>query len=83
LSYGLDEVLEISPIRFDYDFEESNDSKRIGFSAQEVQAIVPEAVFASEDGKLSLSATELIPMLINAIKELNTKVEALEAQLAG
>ena len=83
LSYGLDEALEINPIRFDYDFEESNDSKRVGFSAQEVQAIVPEAVFASEDGKLSLSATELIPMLINAIKELNTKVEALKAQLAG
>jgi hypothetical protein len=46
--------------------------------AQDVQAVLPEAVSADADGILSLRYTEVIPLLVAAIKELNTRLEALE-----
>ena len=56
-------------------------TRRSFLIAQDVQAVLPEAVF-DEQGTLMLAYTETIPLLVAAIKELNAKVTALEAQLA-
>jgi len=53
-----------------------------GLMAQEVQKNFPELVQADEEGYLSVNYTGLIPHLIEAIKELQTKNEALETQIA-
>jgi hypothetical protein len=82
LTYGLAEITQIAPVRFDYNDDSSEGSKRIGFIAQDVLGVIPEAVSGTEDTFYGLSATELIPALVNAIKELNTKVEALQARVA-
>lgn len=81
LSYGLNEITQLQPVRFDYIEDQFEDSKRMGFIAQAVIPVIPEAVTGTEDTYYGLSATELIPTLVNAIKELNTKVETLEAQV--
>jgi hypothetical protein len=65
-------------VRFDYLSEESEESKRIGFIAQEVLPHVPEAVSGSEETSYGLATAELIPVLVAAVKELAAKVEALE-----
>ena len=83
LEYGLSDVLQINPVRFDYKTDESDDSKRLGFIAQELQPVIPEAVGGNEETFYGVSATELIPALIKAIKELNAKVETLEARIAA
>ena len=51
--------------------------------AQDVQAVLPEAVNVQNDerGTLGLAYTDVIPLLVASIKELNAKVTALEAQL--
>ena len=49
--------------------------------AQDVQAVLPEAVSNDSDGMLNVSYTELIPLAIEAIKELKAKNSALEARL--
>lgn len=52
--------------------------------AQDVQAVLPEAVCVAnksatpEDQRLGVSYTDIIPLLVAAIKELNAKVTALE-----
>lgn len=54
--------------------------------AQDVQAVFPEAVNAQEDEEgefLGMSYTDMVPFLVAAIKELNAKVTALEAQLGA
>jgi len=81
LTYGLSKINQLDPVRFDYIEDESEDSKRIGFIAQQVQPVVPEAVTGTQDTYFGVSATELIPVMINAIKELSAKVTALEQQL--
>ena len=59
--------------------------RRIGLSAQEVQEVVPEAVTmaAIGDNYLSVDYAKLVPVLVEAIKELSNKVEDLENQLNG
>lgn len=82
LSYGLAEIVALNPVRFDYNEDESDDSKRMGFVAQEVLPVIPEVVTGEENTFYGLSATELIPTMVNAIKELSAKVEALQARVA-
>lgn len=48
-------------------------------SAQSVQKVLPEAVSAMKDGKLGVRYTELIPLLIAAIKELSDEIQTLKA----
>lgn len=83
LEYGLAEITQLAPVRFDYKNDSSDESKRIGFIAQDVLDVIPEAVSGAESTFYGLSATELIPALVNAVKQLNAKVEALEAQLSA
>lgn len=54
--------------------------KEFGFIAQEVKEVFPELVEESADGIYAVNYTGLIPVLLEAIKELQTKVESLETQ---
>lgn len=49
----------------------------IGVIAQELAAVVPEAVLVNEDGLLSVAYGNLVGVLIEAVKELANKVERL------
>jgi hypothetical protein len=82
LEYGLNEVMQINPIRFDYNTDSSEEGKRIGFSAQNLRPIIPESV--SEDVEmdvLSASSTELIPVLVKAIQELKAELDVAKARI--
>lgn len=50
-----------------------------GFIAQELQQIYPELVYEQDNGYLAINYVELIPVLVQSIKELNAKVEELSA----
>jgi hypothetical protein len=56
--------------------------KEVGVSAQEVQAIMPEVVAPApiDDKYLTVRYEKLVPLLIEAIKELSEKVKTLEAK---
>ena len=51
--------------------------------AQDVQKVLPQAIGEDDKGYLGVRYTEVIPLLVAAIKELNAKVTALEAQLGA
>ena len=53
--------------------------RHFGFVAQELQQVFPDLVYENDNGYLSVNYTELIPILVQSIKELNAKVESLEA----
>jgi hypothetical protein len=48
--------------------------------AQELQAVLPEAVSESDTGMLVVAYGNVIGLLIESIKELSAKVEQLEAR---
>ena len=53
-----------------------------GFIAHEVQEVVPNAVLGEKDGEemQTLDPAKLVPVLTSAIKELTSRLEALEAK---
>ena len=54
--------------------------KEVGVSAQEVQAVLPEIVVPApiDDKYLTVHYEKMVPLLIEAIKELSAKVKTLE-----
>ena len=58
-----------------YDFDWKDSGKHdVGVIAQEVQKVIPEAVREGKDGYLEVCYTRLIPLLIQAIKELQQEI---------
>ena len=90
VSYGLSEILQLNPIKYQYKKELVD---RIGFSAQQVESIIPESVYdtgqdqdnegnvVSGDTIKAMYYVDLIPVLVNAIKELKTENDALKARV--
>lgn len=58
-------------------------TRDIGVIAQDVNAVFPEAVIQRPDGYLAVDYTRLVPVLIEAVKELNNKVKKLEERLGS
>lgn len=86
-SPGLEAVLGLQPIQYKWRVETGYDSESTytGFSAQNVQSVIPEAVGKDKSGFLTLSDRPIMAAIVNAIKELwNTvmnnqkRIEALE-----
>ncbi len=87
---GLDAILKVKPKKFKYNdksgYSEDEQAKtRIGIVAQEIEDIFPECIvdkIEKDDMKdvMVYEDTALTYALINAVKELNTKIEKLEAR---
>jgi len=60
----------------------NNDAQQVGVSAQEVQQVLPEAVAPApiSDKYLTVRYEKLVPLLIEAIKELNKKIKQFEGK---
>ena len=52
---------------------------QIGIIAQELEAVAPTCVTTTDKGVKTVDTDELFWYMLNAIKELSTKVTALEA----
>jgi hypothetical protein len=74
IQYGLNEILQLKPVSFDYN---RNNEHTIGFLAQQVLPIIPEAVGGNEQTGYSMSYATLTPAIVKAIQELNLKVDVL------
>tara|TARA_R110000764_G_scaffold222667_1_gene311451 strand:- start:3 stop:269 length:267 start_codon:yes stop_codon:yes gene_type:complete len=73
---ALAKVNTLNGITFSYI---ENGAVATGLIAQEVQAVLPEAVIEDEDGYLAVGYGNMVGLLVESIKELTAKVEALEA----
>jgi hypothetical protein len=75
---ALDKVISISGNTFDWNEKAPQSGKDVGVIAQEIQKILPEAVSEREDGHLSVSYQKLVPLLVEAIKELKQEIDDLK-----
>jgi len=82
---GLDQIVNLEPVTFYY--KEGNprglpsDEVNIGFVAQEVQEVFPEAVSEGQDGYLDFNMHPINVAVVNAIKELKAENEALKQEI--
>ncbi|MBX4195357.1 tail fiber domain-containing protein [Candidatus Parcubacteria bacterium] len=84
LNYGLDEVLALRPVSYNYKPETNMGSGvKLGFIAEEMKLVIPEVVTVDNNGQtFGLDYPVLTSVLTKAIQELNTKVVELAAALS-
>jgi hypothetical protein len=81
ITYGISEISQLNPVSFywcDNEKERRGSNRQVGFIAQEVEPIIPEAVGQGADGIYSLDPNKIIPALVKSIQELTKRVEELE-----
>jgi hypothetical protein len=92
--YGLDEVLQLHTIRFNYKKNNPmglpSDHPMTGFIAQEVDKVIPDAVHMNENGYLEINVDPIHWAVVNAVQELYSKfmgdadeIKALKAENAA
>jgi hypothetical protein len=77
---GLTKVASLRSVIGKYK-SDSDDKRRSFLIAQDVQVVLPEAVY-DEQGTLMLAYTDVIPLLVSALKESKERIETLEAKVA-
>ena len=74
---GLNKVNSLRSVIGKYKTDEEG-IRRSFLIAQDVQAVLPEAVDASNPDELGVNYTEVIPLLVAAIKELKAEIDLLK-----
>ncbi|WP_207532513.1 tail fiber domain-containing protein [Desertivirga arenae] len=82
LNYGLKDILALKPVSYNWIDQSRGKEKQLGLIAQDTRNVIPEIVNGDEaKEKLSVNYTELIPVLINAIKEQQSAFEQQQKKI--
>jgi hypothetical protein len=84
--YGIAAVMQLAPVTFRFNEQDETADLSIGFIAQDVLAIVPEAVIEPQDdpeGLLGIDYSAIVPVLTAALKETVAELETLKARVAA
>ena len=65
---------------YDFTFKDT-DKKSSGVIAQEVQRVMPQLVDEGDDGRLTVQYGNMVGLLIEAIKEQQTQIDDLKAEI--
>ena len=74
----LAKVLSISGNTYDWNEKSGKEGHDVGVIAQEVLEVLPEAVRTRDNGYLAVDYQKIVPLLVEAVKELSAKVKDLE-----
>ena len=85
LTNSLSTVVRLKGVTYDFRYDEFPDknfdrNRQVGLIAQEVLEVLPEVVRLEHDGYYSVSYEKIVPVLIEAIKELEQKVSILRSE---
>ena len=82
---GLNAVMQLQPVRFEYKPDNvlglKSTGEHIGFGAQSLQQIIPEAVTRNENGYLQVNNDPIIWTMLNAIKEQQQEILKLKNEV--
>jgi hypothetical protein len=82
---GLKAVMQLQPIRYEYKPDNAlglkSEGEHVGFGAQALQKIVPEAVSKNANGYLTVNNDPILWTMLNAIKEQQKEIAELKGQI--
>ncbi len=87
LGYGLQEVLQLTPVSYrwkkEVDAGNKNTDTHLGLIAQQVEPVLSEVVDQpdKEEGYLGMNYSELVPVLIKAVQQQQKQIQALQQKL--
>lgn len=84
---ALDSILNLRGVSYEWDRAQWKDKgfgegRQFGFIAQELEKIFPELVITDTNGYKSVNYTGVVPVLVEAIKTQNQKIETLSKENA-
>ncbi len=83
---GLKAVMQLKPLRYEYKPDNALglklEGEQVGFSAQAVQRVIPEAVTKNDKGYLLVNNDPIIWTMLNAVKEQQQQIERQQKQIA-
>ena len=85
LTGALDKILRLRGVSYDWRREENpainfNSGRQVGFIAQEVEKVLPEAVTKDEKGSYRLAYSAVVPLLVEAIKQQQQTITELQEE---
>ncbi|MFZ9045397.1 MAG: tail fiber domain-containing protein, partial [Cyclobacteriaceae bacterium] len=80
LQGSLEGVLSLRGVSYKWLNKKKTQRTQIGLIAQEVEEVYPEFVHTDAQGMKSVNYAQMTAVLIEAVKELNAKVESLESE---
>lgn len=84
-SSGLNAVMRLQPLRYNYkpnnELGLKSDQEYVGFGAQELQKVIPEAVTTNSNGFLQVNNDPIVWTMLNAIKEQQQQIADLKAEV--
>ncbi|MGH9872341.1 MAG: tail fiber domain-containing protein [Pyrinomonadaceae bacterium] len=82
---GLQAVMQLQPIRYEYKRDNAlgikSEGEHVGFGAQALQKVIPEAVTRNANGYLQVNNDPVIWTMLNAIQEQQKQIEQLKGQI--
>jgi hypothetical protein len=76
LSGSLDKIMNLRGVSYNWRSGDTS-TTQLGFIAQEVEAVIPELVRTDSSGYKSVLYAQVTPYLVEAVKELNLKLESI------
>ncbi len=73
----------IQAVRYHYTDEADTDPRHLGVLAQQLEMLFPELVSTAEDGHKSVNYVALVPVLVEAVKDLAQQNQTRQTQLAA
>ena len=85
IANALEKVRSLTGVEFDWKEETKSvhgyEGHDVGVIAQDVQAVLPEAVRTNDSGYLSVRYEKMIALLVEAMKEQQAQIDELKAQI--
>ena len=75
---ALTKVESVNGVKYTWNDKSEHEGEDVGVIAQEIEEILPEVVVTRKDGYKAVRYEKLVPLLIEAVKELSEKVKKLE-----
>ena len=75
---ALAKVESVNGVKYTWNDKSDHEGDDVGVIAQEIEEILPEVVVTRKDGYKAVRYEKLVPLLIEAVKELSEKVKKLE-----
>jgi hypothetical protein len=80
LSRALDKINSLRGVNYKWKDSQRDNRRQVGLVAQEVEAVLPEIVHADAEGTKSIAYGNLTAVLIEAVKELSSRLAVLESR---
>ena len=83
INFGLKDVLKLKPVQFNWnDINRNlNEYKNLGFIAQDVMDVIPNAASSMGDGDMQVDYNAIVATLTKAIQEQQALIKALEQRI--